>query len=148
MSIFCAVNSNNQVIESAMVEDADVVANGGHQSNEAAAWFQGQAGLPVTATKWVESSEDGSFRGQRAGIGFVWDEAKNAFYLPQPFASWTLNETSWEWEAPVASPDGENCTTEQKDIAEWDESGSQWYYIDASENRFNWDASALNWVAA
>lgn len=41
-----------------------------------------------------------------AGIGYTYDYTRDAFIPPKPFASWTLNETSCLWEAPVEKPDG------------------------------------------
>ena len=40
-----------------------------------------------------------------AGIGMTYDEAKDAFIDPQPFPSWTLNEDTCLWVAPIAEPD-------------------------------------------
>ena len=40
-----------------------------------------------------------------AGIGYTYDREKDAFILPQPFPSWTLNETTCLWEAPVPMPE-------------------------------------------
>jgi hypothetical protein len=40
-----------------------------------------------------------------AGIGYTYDREKDAFIPPQPFASWTLNETTCLWEAPVPMPE-------------------------------------------
>ncbi len=45
------------------------------------------------------------FRKNHAGIGFTYDETRDAFIPPQPFNSWTLNEDTCNWEAPVAYPD-------------------------------------------
>ena len=45
------------------------------------------------------------FRKNYAIIGGKYNESKNAFISPQPFASWILNETTCNWEAPVAKPD-------------------------------------------
>ena len=42
-----------------------------------------------------------------AGVGFTYDRDRDAFIPPQPFASWTLNETTCRWEAPVAYPSGD-----------------------------------------
>lgn len=39
-----------------------------------------------------------------AGIGYAYDEVRDAFIPPKPFASWTLNEDTCLWEAPVAMP--------------------------------------------
>ena len=54
-----------------------------------------------------------------AGIGFTYDRTRDAFIPPQPFASWTLNEQTCLWNAPVAMPtDGKRY--------EWDEAKKQW----------------------
>jgi len=64
-----------------------------------------------------------ALRKNYAGIGFTYDAAKDAFIPPQPFASWTLNETTCLWEAPVAYPDDGNMYT-------WDETTTSWVLIE------------------
>jgi hypothetical protein len=39
-----------------------------------------------------------------AGVGYIYDEQRDAFYAPQPFSSWTLNEETCIWEAPIPYP--------------------------------------------
>ena len=61
------------------------------------------------------------FRKNYAGIGYKYDTSRNAFIPPKPYNSWTLNETTCLWEAPVAYPeDGQrylwNETTKQWDV--------------------------------
>ena len=58
-------------------------------------------------------------RGNFAGIGYVYDEKLDVFYEPQPFISWTLNETTFVWEPPIARPsDGQMYV--------WDEPSTSW----------------------
>jgi hypothetical protein len=67
------------------------------------------------------ASEDQSkaLRKNYAGVGYIYDVDRDAFYEPQPFPSWTLNETTCQWEPPVAHPtDGE--------IYVWNEGTSSW----------------------
>jgi hypothetical protein len=52
----------------------------------------------------VHSSGGTPFRKNYAGIGFTYDEQKDAFIAPKPFNSWSLNEDTCLWEAPVAYP--------------------------------------------
>lgn len=53
-----------------------------------------------------------------AGIGYIYDEDADAFYSPQPFESWTLNTTTYIWDAPLSYPtDGQRYR--------WDESAYQ-----------------------
>ena len=58
-------------------------------------------------------------RGNYAGIGYTYDATNDVFYAPKPFPSWTLNESTWLWEAPVAYP------TDGK-LYKWDESITNW----------------------
>ena len=63
-----------------------------------------------------------ALRKNYAGIGYSYDRTRDAFIPPQPFASWTLNETSCLWEAPVAYPtDGGRYT--------WDEATTSWVAV-------------------
>ena len=62
------------------------------------------------------------FRKNYGGIGFTYDQTKDAFIPPKPFDSWTLNETTCIWEAPVAYP------SDGKDYY-WDESSTSWKEI-------------------
>ena len=58
-------------------------------------------------------------RGNFAGIGHTYDLTNDVFYQQQPYPSWTLNETTWTWEAPTSYPDDEN----QYD---WNEATTAW----------------------
>lgn len=52
----------------------------------------------------VHSSGGTPYRKNYAGIGYTYDNQRDAFIPPKPFNSWILNETSCVWEAPVAMP--------------------------------------------
>jgi hypothetical protein len=67
--------------------------------------------------------DDGTpLRKNFAAIGFTYDSKLDAFYAPKPFSSWTLNETTCQWESPVAYPDDGK-------IYEWDEDNKEWKEI-------------------
>mgnify|MGYP003120863736 CR=1 FL=1 len=66
---------------------------------------------------WVETFKDRSQRKNFAGIGYKYDGT--GFYSPQPYDSWTLNSSTYLWEAPVAYPDDGN-------VYEWNESTQTW----------------------
>ena len=64
--------------------------------------------------------DDGvALRKNYAGVGFTYDKERDAFIPPQPFTSWTLNETTCLWEAPVEYPDDGNSYG-------WDEDSQSW----------------------
>ena len=61
-----------------------------------------------------------AFRKNYAGVGYTYDQTRNAFIPPKPYNSWTLNETTCLWEAPVALPDTENIYTWNEETTTWD----------------------------
>jgi hypothetical protein len=56
-----------------------------------------------------------------AGIGYTYDEVRDAFYAPQPYPSWTLNEDSCLWESPVPMPTDGKFYTWNEDNQNWEE---------------------------
>jgi hypothetical protein len=70
-------------------------------------------------TRGNQHPEGRPLRGNYAGVGFTYDATNDVFYAPQPFASWTLNQSTWLWEAPTPYPqDGK--------IYRWDEATTSW----------------------
>ena len=64
-----------------------------------------------TRDVWKQTSYNNNIRKNFASIGYSYDQARDAFIAPQPFASWTLNESTCLWEAPIAHPtDGKDYT--------------------------------------
>ena len=55
-----------------------------------------------------------------AGIGYSYDETRDAFIPKKPYQSWILNETTCRWEAPVALPDTENRYNWNEETTTWD----------------------------
>ena len=92
---------------------------------------------------WKQTSYNHNFRKKYAGIGSIYDTAKNKFLGQQPFASWSL-DASDDWQAPVTYP------TDSADYhVSWDEAGQKWTGIKKSDqSNWNWDSSSLAWVSA
>ena len=57
-----------------------------------------------TSAIYKQTSYNGSIRKNYAGIGDTYDATRDAFISPQPYASWSLDEDSCQWQAPVALP--------------------------------------------
>jgi hypothetical protein len=76
----------------------------------------------------VHSKNGTPFRKNHAAIGYTYDETRDAFIPVKPFNSWTLNENTCLWEAPVIRPE---ITQEQKDNNQ---------YYSWNENIINWEA--------
>jgi hypothetical protein len=62
-------------------------------------------------------------RGNYAGIGYTYDQSNDVFYEPQPYPSWTLNQTTWLWEAPTPYPNDDKNYR-------WNESTTSWVEIE------------------
>lgn len=68
---------------------------------------------------WKQTSYNGNFRKNYAGIGYAYDATRDAFIAPQPFPSWTINEATCQWQAPTPMPqDGKRYS--------WDEATTSW----------------------
>ena len=101
MGYFAHINENS-VVTTVIVADQDFINTGAE-------------GDPAN---WIETSIDGSFRKQYAGIGYTYDAQADVFITPQPYPSWSLNET-FDWVPPILYPnDGV--------IYVWDEETLNW----------------------
>ena len=65
-----------------------------------------------------------AFRGNYAGIGYSYDEENDVFIPPQPYPSWTLNESTWSWKCPVDFPED----TEEE--YQWNEEDQTWDLVE------------------
>jgi hypothetical protein len=105
MSHFAKINSDN-IVTQVIVAEQDFINSG----------FVGDSFL------WVQTSYNGNFRKNYAGINYTYDLIRDAFIPPQPHPSWTINEENCLWESPVPYPDDGN-------FYEWDEATISWKEI-------------------
>jgi hypothetical protein len=73
-----------------------------------------------------------AFRKNFAGKGYSYNEIRDAFIPPKPHASWTLNEETCLWEAPIAKPEDAYTGTPPK-IYAWDEITLSWVDVTPEE---------------
>lgn len=92
-----------------MDEDAEVEAKG-------IAFLQSLYGAD---TQWVQTSYNASIRKNFAGIGYAYDAGRDAFIPPKPFPSWTLDDATCQWSAPVAYPSDGGSYRWDEDSGEW-----------------------------
>ena len=85
---------------------------------------------------WKQTSYNHNFRKQYAGIGMTYDSAKDKFILPQPHASWSLDDND-DWQPPIANP---TITDDGQDPVVW------WYDISWNEDAYNAD-NTKGWKA-
>jgi len=73
-------------------------------------------------TNEPSADQSKAFRKNYAGLGYTYDESRDAFIPPQPYPSWTLNEETCLWDSPVPYPtDGEPYI--------WNEETTSWDLI-------------------
>ena len=125
MAHYAFLDGNNTVTE---------VITGKNEGEDGIDWeqwygeFRGQVckRTSYNTSGGVHSTGGTPFRKNYAGIGYTFDEARDAFIPPKPFASWLLNEDSCLWEAPVAHPNDGG-------FYNWNEEDQEWVAVDLGE---------------
>jgi hypothetical protein len=103
-----------------IVERVEVVSNDIATTEQAGVDFLNN--LYKTRDVWKQTSYNATIRKNFAGIGFKYDQARDAFIPPKPFDSWILNEETCRWEPPVVHPnDGQNYI--------WNETIQNWELV-------------------
>jgi len=120
MAHFAKLDENNVVLEVHVVNNIEMLAVDGSESE-----LMGVAFLIRWSggySNWKQTSYNGKIRKNYAGVGYTYDQTRDAFIPPKPFPSWTLNEDTCLWNAPVAYPtDGERY--------QWDEPTTSWVAV-------------------
>jgi len=130
MASFAKIGLNNKVIEvQSVVNEVLHDSNGVEQEAIGIDFLTKLTGWSI----WIQTSynthggvhnNNGTpLRKNHAGIGYTYDEDRDAFIPKKHFASWILNETTCQWEAPVAMPNDDNKYT-------WNETTTSWDLID------------------
>jgi hypothetical protein len=118
MAYFAELDGNNIVINVHRVHSDALDSN--DEENSGIAFLTEWSGKPFKGKK---CAYDGSIRKNYPGVGFFYDEQKDAFIAPKPFDSWTLNPNTCLWEPPVPRPIDDK-------IYNWDEVNSRWELIE------------------
>ena len=120
MAHFAPIDENNIVVQVLVVSDA--------QEERGQEFLANDLGLGGTWKKTSYNTSGGvhanggtPYRKNYAGIGYKYDATRDAFIPPKPFASWTLNETTCLWDAPVAYPTDGKIYTWNEETTSWDE---------------------------
>jgi hypothetical protein len=79
-----------------------------------------------TRDVWKQTSYNGTFRKNYAGIGYSYDQQRDAFIAPKPFNSWILNEVTCRWEAPIPSPSSYRNEEDKLVQFKWNENILNW----------------------
>jgi len=127
MATFAKLDSNNIVLEVHSLHN-DVLLDGGETEQE----IKGINFLKKLYSwdYWKQTSYNTNggvhrlggtpFRKNHAGKGYTYDETRDAFIAPQPYASWTLNNDTFVWYPPIPYPDDDNEYQWNEETTSWD----------------------------
>jgi len=113
MAHYAFLDENNIVTEVIPGRNEDEVIDGISDWEQWYGDFRGQV--------CKRTSYNNNYRKNYAGIGYFFDEARDAFITPKPYDSWILDEETCQWQAPVAYP--------------------------TDDLMYSWDEETQNWVA-
>jgi len=127
MASFAKIGLNSKVIEVLSVNNEVLKdSNGVEQEVIGIDFLTKLTGYPVwKQTSYnthggVHSSGGTPLRKNHAGIGYIYDEDRDAFIPPKPYNSWILNEDTCLWNAPVAMPKDNNNYKWNEQTLSWD----------------------------
>jgi hypothetical protein len=165
MAHFAKINSSNIVEEVFTFENYRTLDGDGNESEDAGLNTLNKLFGDISPSYWkqtsynthggkhysgyaplVESADQSkSLRKNYAGVGAVYDAARDAFYEVKPIASWILNESTCRWDPPVAKPADD---PDMEQVTTWDESLLTWTGKKRSDaTAMKWDAGTSSWVA-
>jgi hypothetical protein len=109
MAHYALINSNNIVVNVITGIDENIIQtdlDGTQVGGTSEAWETFYASRPWFAGLTCKrTSYNANIRANYAGIGYKYDKQFDVFIEPQPFPSWKLNYTTYQWEAPIAKPE-------------------------------------------
>jgi hypothetical protein len=105
MAHFAEIDENNIVTRVLVVDNS--------QEHRGEDFLANELGL---GGRWIQTSYNGNFRKQFAGVGYTYNSEADLFVSPQPYPSWNLDE-NFDWQAPIERPD---------EFAVWDEDSLSW----------------------
>lgn len=124
MAHFAQIDEDNKVINVIVVDNIVLFDEANAAYDERLGIAHCQSLIPG---KWIQTSYNNNFRKNFAGIGFTYDENRDAFIPPKPYPSWVLNEEKCLWSAPLPYP----------------ESSPEGFYYSWNEEQIGWELVAI-----
>jgi len=120
MSHFAEINNDN-IVQRVIVADQDFIDSGavGDANNWVQTSYNTRGGVHY-APNSNTPDEGVAFRKNYAGVGYTYDESRDAFIGPKSYASWVLDEDTCQWVAPVDFPDDGELYIWNEETVTWD----------------------------
>lgn len=120
MAHYCVLDSNNIVINVFVGKDEFENEIDWEQ------YYSNYLGKKCVRTSYnthggVHLKNGNPFRKNYAGVGYFYDEVRDAFIPPKPFPSWILNEDTCLWDAPTPMPETDGPWIWNEEIENWQE---------------------------
>jgi len=133
MAYFSKIGLNSKVIEVLSVDNSVLLdANGNESEKNGIDFLNILTGWAI----WKQTSYNTRggihklggtpFRKNYGGVGYTYDEDRDAFIPPKPYNSWILNETTCLWEAPIARPELTQEQIDNNNYYVWNETNTTW----------------------
>jgi len=117
MAHFAKIGLNSRVIEVVSVNNEVLKdSNGVEQEVNGIDFLTKLTGWAI----WKQTSYNSNFRKNYAGIGYTYDEDRDAFIPKKPYNSWVLNEDTCQWNSPVVYPQDNNRYIWNETTKNWD----------------------------
>ena len=94
--------------------------------------YNTRKGIYYNADGNESTDQSKAFRKNYAGRDYIYDQTRDAFIAPKPYNSWTFNETSCSWEAPIPIPELTQEQIDARNFYRWNEATESWDLIDNS----------------
>jgi hypothetical protein len=118
MAYFAKLGTGNIVEQVISINNSVITDANGIEQEQLGVDFINK--LYNTRDVWKQTSYNNNIRKNYAGIGYQYDQTRDAFIPPKPFNSWILNEDTCRWESPVAMPIDDNNYTWNESTLTWD----------------------------
>ena len=137
MAHFAKISDTSKVLAVLTLDNKDVLnADGVEEESVGQKYLEKHNNWP--AQMWIQTSYNTSanthksgdntkaFRGNYAGIGYIWDKDNNIFYPQSPFPSWVLNTTEATWHSPIGDVPDLSVAESRTHCYSWNESDQRW----------------------
>jgi hypothetical protein len=118
MAYFAKLGTGNIIETVISINNAVITDSNGVEQEQLGVDFINK--LYNTRDVWKQTSYNGNFRKNFAGLGYSYDQSRDAFIAPKPYSSWLLNEESCQWESPIPYPQDDNKYTWNETIKNWE----------------------------
>ena len=124
MAYFAKLGTGNIIEQVISINNAVITDANGVEQEQLGNDFINK--LYNTRDVWKQTSYNNNIRKNYAGVGYTYDQARDAFIPPRTYNSWILNENTCRWEAPIPSP--ASYINEENKLVQ-----------------FRWNENILNW---